>query len=111
MATFRVNALNLQTSGQAVNRTATAVSYSAVATDYIIAVTDTTAARTITLLAAPSTNQVFIIKDESGAASINNISITVSGGSITIDGATTQKLNTNYGAAAVYFNGTNYYFI
>jgi len=79
-------------------------------TDYLIAYTSTAAAYTVTLPAAPATGQVFIIKDESGAASINNIAITVSGGAITIDGSTTQYLNSNYGSVAVYFNGTNYFF-
>lgn len=109
--TLKSTTLFTAAAGQVVNRTATAVSANVAATDYIIAVTDTTAARTITLLASPTTNQVFIIKDESGAASINNISVTVSGGSITIDGLTTQKIYTNYGSITVYFNGTSYFII
>lgn len=109
--TLKSTTLFTAAAGQVVNRTATAVSANVAATDYIIAVTDTTAARTITLLASPTTNQKFIIKDESGAASINNISITVSGGSITIDGLTTQKIYTNYGSLTVYFNGTAYFII
>lgn len=111
MATFAVNALNTSTTGQFVQRTATATSYSVLATDYVVGVTDTTAARTMTLPSAPNNNQVFVIKDETGAASINNISVTVSGGSITIDGLTTVKLNSNYGSMTVYFNGTAYFII
>ena len=89
-------------------RTATAVSYAVLSTDYIIAVTSNAAARTITLPAAPSTNQVFIIKDEAGTAqSANNI--TVSGNGSNIDGAATFVINTNFGSLSVYFNGTQYF--
>lgn len=94
--------------GQVVNRTTTATSYSVLTTDYIVAVTSTSAARTITLPASPTTNQIFVIKDESGAASINNISIVVSGGA-NIDGTATLIINTNYGAVSVYWNGSQYF--
>jgi len=109
MATNPVNALNSATTGQYINRTATATSYTVLTTDYVIGVTSTSAARTITLPSAPLVNQVFIIKDESGAASINNITVTVSGGAINIDGATTSLIYTNYGSLTVYFNGTKYF--
>jgi len=111
MTTFPVNALNTATTGQYINRTSTATSYVVAATDYYIGVTSTSAARTITLLAAPLVNQVFVIKDESGAASINNITVTVSGGSINIDGATTALIYTNYGSITVMFNGMQYFII
>ena len=91
-------------------RTATAASYTVLPTDYLIGVTDTSAARTITLPTVPGLNQTFIIKDESGAAATNNISITANG-TITIDGLTSVALNTNYGALQVYFSGTNYFIL
>lgn len=90
-------------------RTPITASYTVLPTDYLIAVTSTASAITVTLPAVPELNQVFIIKDESGACSINNISIT-SNGTVTIDGSTTVALNVNYGAAWVYFNGSNYNF-
>lgn len=111
MATNPVNALNTATTGQFIKRTGTATSYTVLTTDFVIAVTDTTAARTVTLLNTPLVNQLFVIKDESGAAATNNISITCADGSTTIDGATTQKINTNYGAVSLYYNGTSYFFI
>jgi hypothetical protein len=95
--------------GQVVARTATAISYTVLVTDFIVSVTDTSAVRTISLPNAPTTNQFFVIKDESGAASVNNISITTVGGTITLDGLTTQKIISNYGSISFYFNGTNYF--
>ena len=98
--------------GQVVNRTDTAVSYNVLTTDYIVAVTDNSSARTITLPAAPTTNQVFIVKDAAGtAASSHNITVTVSGGAINIDNATTFAITENYQSATFYFNGTQYYTI
>lgn len=95
--------------GQAVNRTATATDYTVLVTDYIIGVTSTAATRTITLPSAPATNQVFIVKDESGGATVNNITVTVSGGVINIDGATTAVILLNYGVVSVYWNGSKYF--
>lgn len=92
-------------------RTATATSYTVQNTDYIIAVTSTAAARTITLPDSGNTNaQCYVIKDESGAAATNNISVTVNGGTKTIDGVTTYVINTNYGSITVYY-ATNYFII
>lgn len=91
---------------------ATAISLTVTTSMYIVAVTDTSAARTITLPSAPSySGTYFIIKDESGAAATNNISVVVSGGVKTIDGLTTQTISTNYGSMTVYYNGTNYFII
>lgn len=98
------------TPGPYVTRVAKSADYTVSASaDYLIAYTSTAAAYTVTLPSAPDSGQVFVVKDESGAASINNITLTVSGGAITIDGATTQKINSNYGSVAVYFNGTSYF--
>jgi Flp pilus assembly pilin Flp len=95
--------------GQVIARTATAISYTVLVTDYYVGVTDTSAARTMSLPNAPTTNQVFVIKDESGAASVNNISITTVGGAVLLDGLTTIKISQNYGAVKVIFNGTSYF--
>ena len=92
-------------------RTATATNYTVLNTDYIIAVTSTAAARTITLPDSGNTAaQTYVIKDESGAAATNNISVTVNGGTKTIDGVTTYVINTNYGSITVYY-ATNYFII
>jgi len=95
---------------QIVKLTETAITYVVLSTDYLIGITNTGAARTITLpSAASSSGKVFIVKDQSGGASSNNITVTVDGGATNIDNATTFVINTNYGAANFYSNGTQYY--
>lgn len=80
--------------------------------DYYVGITNTAAPRTVTL---PSTvvitNQAFIIKDESGAAATNNITVSVNGGVKTIDGLTSFIMNTNYGSLTLKYDGTNYFII
>jgi hypothetical protein len=94
-------------------RTATATDYnpSALTTDYIIAVTNTDAARSVTIstedVASGSTSQprVMVIKDESGGANANNITISLESG--TIDGAASYALTQNYQEVTLYLDGTN----
>lgn len=54
-------------------------------------------------LPAGTTNQYLIIKDESGAAGVNNITITANG-SETIDGSSSAIINSNYGIKTIWFN-------
>jgi hypothetical protein len=82
--------------------------YNVLTTDYIVEV-DTSSAKTIRLPNAPTTGQVFVIKDVTGSAGANNISLTTVGGAVTIDGATTQTMNVNYGSITVFFSGTAYF--
>jgi hypothetical protein len=98
--------------GFIVNRTAVSANYTVLASDYIVAYTSTSSAFAATLPAAATGNagQVWIVKDESGAAATNNITVKTSGG--TIDGVaagTGKVINTNYGVLRVYSNGTNYF--
>lgn len=94
---------------QFVNRTGTAINYSVVGTDYIIGITNTSSARTITLPAASShTKQIYSIKDESGGAATNNITVNVSGGS-NIDGSSSYIINTNWGFANFYSSGSQWF--
>jgi hypothetical protein len=89
------------------NRTTVSdANYSILAKDFLIAYTSLTVGRTATLPAPSATyaNQTFTIKDESGGAGTNNI--TVAG---TIDGAVNYIINTNYGSVTVYCNGTAYF--
>ncbi len=91
-------------------RTATAISYSVLITDYIVGVTSTASARTISLPnTGVLTGQAFVVKDESGAAGTNNITIDVTGGVKTIDGGANVVINGNYDAYNVYYDGTNYF--
>jgi trimeric autotransporter adhesin len=82
--------------------------YSALTTDYYISVNTSGGAITVKLPNAPTTGRVFVIKDNSGNANANNLSITTVGGSVTIDGATTYTISQNYGSITVVFNATSY---
>lgn len=93
-------------------RLAKAANYTVTAADPgTLAITSTAAARTITLPAAtvwrPGTQ--LKVKDESGAAATNNITITRAG-TDTIDGANTLVINTNYGKATIYTDGVSKWF-
>ncbi len=52
----------------------------------------------------PNAAQYWIVKDRTGSASTNNISITTVGGSVTIDGQTTYKITSNYGSIEILGN-------
>jgi hypothetical protein len=102
--------------GNVIVSTTTAGNLNVTGAMYYIGVTSTASARTINLpdgtggLIAGQ-NQLFIIKDQSGAAGTNAITVTTLGGTVTIDGATSQPINTNYGSMTVRFDGTNYFII
>jgi hypothetical protein len=77
--------------------------------DVIIGVTNTAAPRTITLSSADVANGKFIIiKDESGAASANNITIATEGAEL-IDGEASVEITADYGVIRLYSNGTNWF--
>lgn len=88
---------------------ATAVNYTILALDDVIGVTDTTAPRTITLpaIANVQVGRKFEIKDISGAAGTNNITVDANG-SETIDGSLTSVINNNYGSLVIMNNGTSW---
>lgn len=97
--------------GMAINRrTVSDTNYTAVAGDYMIAYTSLTAARTVTLPTASTsnTNQTYIIKDQTGNAATNNIVIQGTGGQ-TIDGAASRTINTAWGSVQVYNNGSAWF--
>jgi hypothetical protein len=104
---FNVTGLSQFNGGMGWAYIATAISVTATTSQTIIGVTDTSAARTITLPSAPNDKHIFIIKDESGAAATNNI--TVSGNTKLIDGQATQTISTNYGSMSIYYSGTAYF--
>jgi hypothetical protein len=76
--------------------------------DYYISCNPASNAITISLPNAPSTNRIFIIKDRTGNAGTHNITITTVGGSVTIDGSTTNVISSNHGFVQLVFNGTSY---
>lgn len=92
-------------------RTVTATA-TASASDYYIGTDSTAGAISIRLPNAGtlSDGQAYVIKDESGAASTNNITILASG-SQTIDGQNSVVLESPFASLQLYCNGTNKYFI
>lgn len=75
----------------------------------IAAVTDTSAARTITLATADvALGRHITVKDESGGAGTNNITVATEGAE-TIDGAASITINADYGVARLYSDGVNWF--
>ena len=87
--------------GRIKNNTDISNDYLATYTDYIISVDTTSTSITVTLPSGVTDGTTYVVKDL-GNAGAN--SITVSGQSINIDGATTDVLNTNYQYQSYFFN-------
>lgn len=86
----------------------TDASYSAKAGDRVIGV-NRAGVVTITLPTAElKAGRFFLIKDESGAAGSNTITVATEG-SETIDGSATDTIVTNFGAKSYYSDGTNWF--
>jgi len=99
------------TKGRVVARVAKTANYTILRTDHIIAYTALAAPRTVTLPTAVGfAGQVYVIKDESGAAATNNLTIATTS-SQTIDGASTSVISTNYGFRRIYSDGANWFTI
>lgn len=82
--------------------------YVVLSTDEYLSVDCSGMAITVNLPNAPATGRSYIIKDRTGNAFTNNITVTTVGGVVDIDGATTFVMNTNFEAIQVLFNGTSY---
>lgn len=82
--------------------------YVVLATDEYLSCDVSLGVLTIRLPDAPTTGRVIYIKDSSGNANSNNISVTTVGGVVTIDGVTTYTMNQNYQSISVIFNGSSY---
>lgn len=101
-----------------VGMTTTATDYnpSALTDDYIIAITNTSAPRAIIIStedveSGSVTNpRVIVIKDETGGAATNNISIGLENGG-TIDGSLVFTLFSNYASVTLYLDGTDAHII
>lgn len=98
-----------QGAGQAWAVASSAGSPSLSSSNMYMGITDTSSARTVSLPASASCvqGQVFIVKDESGAAGTNNITIDADGAD-TIDGAGDTPINTNFGSKTLILRGTNW---
>lgn len=79
--------------------------YTVLTSDEIVGATSS-AARAITLNASPTLGQVVTIKDVTGTAAANFITITPAAGNI--DGAGTKVINTNYGSVTLFYSGTTW---
>ncbi len=108
---FEQNVLKLN-AGLKLNRVSVTATYTASATDYYIGMDSTGGTISLRLpdAAALSDGQTYVVKDEGGAASSNNITI-VASGSQTIDGQNQVVLESPYASLQLYCNGTNKYFI
>lgn len=85
--------------------TVTAASYTVLSTDQDVFV-NRAGAVALTLPASPATGQRHFVKDISGAAATNNVTVTPSAG--TVDGAASKVLSSNYEAMTFVYNGTEW---
>ena len=107
--TDKVLAVN---AGMGMSRTAVSANYTVTGSETVMGVTSTSAARVITLPSAVTySGRQFIVKDESGSASVSNyIQIAPQSGQ-TIDGQSDYKIVVPYESIVVYSNGTNWFII
>lgn len=82
--------------------------YTVGATDYFISCDPTAGVITILLPNSPGPRREFIVKDRTGQAQTNNVTITTPGGIDTIDGLTSYIFTDNYESLEMLFNGLSY---
>lgn len=82
--------------------------YTVLSTDDYLGVTTTAGVVSILLPNTTTTGHVIIVKDTAGNSATNAITVTTVGGAVTIDGATSYTIGTNYEAIQLIFNGTSY---
>lgn len=82
--------------------------YSIVSTDEYLSVDPSSGAVTVLLPNTTTLYRMFTIKDRTGSASTNNISITTPGATVTIDGQVTYTIAGNFGSISLLYNGVGY---
>lgn len=82
--------------------------YTVLTSDYYFTCDVSAGILQIELPNAPTTGSVWIVKDATGSAATNNITVTTVGGAVNLDGAVTFVMNTAYQTAQFVFTGTNY---
>lgn len=82
--------------------------YVVISDDFYISVDSSGGAVTVRLPNSQAVRRLFVIKDRTGNANVNPISITTPGGVVTIDGAVTYNLNQQFEAVDILYNLTSY---
>jgi len=82
--------------------------YVVLGTDEYLSVDSSGGPITIQLPNVATLSRVFTIKDRTGSAATNNITVTTVGGAVNIDGATTFVMNTAYESINVIGNSSTY---
>ena len=86
----------------------TAATYTARASDRVIGVNRACTVTKTLPTGEVRTGRIYTVKDESGAAASNNITV-ATGGSENIDGSATNVISANYGSVTYYSDGTNWF--
>ncbi len=96
---------------QAFNYTAVTgpTTYVVLSTDYYISCDPSAGAITLQFPNAPTFKRLWVVKDRTGSAATNNISLTTAGGTVTFDGLTTYVMNSNFQAVNLLANATPNY--
>jgi hypothetical protein len=85
--------------------------YDVLVADYNVGVDSSGGLVTVRLIDAPVAGSIWVIKDATGTANTNNITVTSVAGATTIDGALTYTMNVDYQSIMVQFTGTEYLII
>lgn len=102
--------INSGGAGQTVSITAldnTDSPYTVLSTDYHMSCDTTAGVLVVDLPNAPATGTSYVVKDLSGTADTNNITISTAGAE-TIDGAATFVMNTEYESVNLLYNGSSW---
>lgn len=83
--------------------------YTVLAADEYISVDCSAGTVQLNFFNSPTFKRVWVIKDRTGNAAVNNITITTPGGTVTFDGLTTYTMNSNYQAIQLLANATPTY--
>lgn len=96
--------------GQRVKRVGVAdINYSVLSSDYIVGYRTLTASRTVTLPSSVNASgQIYVIKDEAGAAASFNIVVSGQAGQL-IDGANTALISSNYASLSLYSDNSKWF--
>jgi hypothetical protein len=83
--------------------------YTILSADYYISVDCSLGPVELLFPNAPTFKEQWIIKDRTGSAATNNITLTTPGGTVTFDGLTTYTMNSNYESIQMIANATPTY--